>query len=283
MRPRPIFVLGRHRSGTTWLSNVLAAFPEIYAPAHELHHGTHESAFFSHLVPYCNGGRTAVDLLAIKSLFERSDYFLLTGLDSGPDIVEHGLVEYFRLVMEAAAHRHGARFWLEKTPAHTLLTAFLARSYPDAVLLGIVRDARDVVASNVHGFGNPRSFRAWLWQAVVTGIYERIVARDNRVYVIRYEDLRDRHADTVRAVARHLSLDDRAVPASRYASNTSYRSDEAPRIRGWQSTAIACGLLLARACPASWVDRLVNRWWFLRSATLPRWFFALAARGDRLD
>ena len=76
MRPRPIFVLGRHRSGTTWLSNVLAAFPEIYAPAHELHHGTHESAFFSHLVPYCNGGRTAVDLLAIKRLFERSDYFL---------------------------------------------------------------------------------------------------------------------------------------------------------------------------------------------------------------
>ena len=196
--------------------------------------------------------------------------------------MQHGYVEYFRRVMEAAAHRHGARFWLEKTPAHTLLTAFLARSYPDAILLGIVRDAREVVASNVHGFGNPRSVRAWLWQAVVTGIYERILARNNKVYVIRYEDLRNRHADTIRAVARHLSLDDGTVPASRYASNTSYRS-EAPRIRGWQSTAIACGLLLGRGCPASWVDRLVNRWRFRRNATLPRWFFALASRGDVVD
>jgi hypothetical protein len=275
-RARPIFILGRHRSGTTWLSNVLAAYPDVYAPAHEVHHGTHESAYFSHLVPHCNGGRTPADLAAIKDLFERSDYFLLTGLECGPDILELGYVEYFRRVMEAAAHKHGARFWLEKTPAHTLLTRFLAESYPDARLIGIVREPHAVVTSNVHGFGNPRSLRAWFWQALVTGIYERMLARQD-VYLIRYEDLRDRHAETVRALASHLGLDDQPVPATSYISNTSYRSS-VPPLRRWQSAAIACGLLLARHWPASSLERLVNRWRCRRVAALPRWFFRLATR-----
>jgi hypothetical protein len=160
-----------------------------------------------------------------------------------------------------------------------LLTSFLARSYPDAILLAIVRDAREVVASNVYGFGNPRSLRAWLWQAAVTGIYERIIARHD-VYVIRYEDLRDRHAETIRAVARHLAIDDRTVPESRYASNTSYRS-EAPRILWWQSLAIACGLGLARSAPMTCIERFIERWRRRRDATLPRWFFRLAAGSAR--
>ena len=159
MSARPIFVLGRHRSGTTWLSNIIASYPDVYAPQHPLHHGIHESAFFSRLVPYCNGGRTAADLLAIKHLFESSDYFLLTGLERGPDIVVNGYAKYFRIVMDAAATKHGARYWLEKTPSHTLHARFLAESYPDAVLLAVVRNTGDVVASNVHGFGKPRS--AW--------------------------------------------------------------------------------------------------------------------------
>lgn len=273
---KPIFVIGRHRSGTTWLSNVIASFPEVYAPKHETHRGVHESAFFSHLVPYCRGGRTPADLLAIKHLFERSDYFMLTGLDRGPDILHHGYTEYFRLVMEAASARTGARYWLEKTPAHTLLADFLARSFPDAILIAIVRDATEVVASNVHGFGNPRSVCAWFRQAVVTAIYERIIRR-SRAVVIPFEDLKERHHDTLRFIAQVLGLDGDAVPGSGFSRNTSYEAG-VPGIAWWQFAAMACGRGLVRACPPLVIDSVVNRWHRRHAGALPEWFFLLASR-----
>jgi hypothetical protein len=281
MPATPIFVLGRHRSGTTWLSNVIAAFPDVYTPMHEVHRGIHESAYFSHLVPYCNAGRTQTDLLAIKHLFERSDYFLLTGLSEGPDIVEHGYADYFRLVMDAAANGHGAKYWLEKTPAHTLLARFLSTSFPGAILIAIVRDPREVVASNVHGFANPRSIRTWFRQAAVTAIYEKIIAQNN-VLVIRYEDFRDRHDATVRALAQRLALSETGARQNIYAPNTSYR-EHVPRLKWWQHAAIGCGLLAVRIWPGRWVERAVIRWHARKSANLPKWFFVLGSGATTVD
>jgi hypothetical protein len=277
MSVRPIFVIGRHRSGTTWLSNVVASLPGVYAPMHEAHGGIHESAFFSHLVPYCNGGRTAADLLAIKYLFERSDYFLLTGLDEGPDIVRHGYTGYFRQVMDAASQRVGARFWLEKTPAHTLFARFLSESFPDAILLAMVRNARDVVASNVHGFGNPRSVWGWLRQAFVTGVYERIIAR-SRAHVIRYEDLRDDFRGTVRSITEQLGLPgDVGIVESAFDRNTSYNG-HAPPISWWQIAAIGLGRGVARVCPGALIEIAAGRWNAQYARALPPWFFLLGAK-----
>ena len=59
--------------------------------------------------------------------------------------------------MEIGADRRGARYWLEKTPAHTLHARFLRRAFGDAVFLAMVRDYREVVASNVYAFGVPAS------------------------------------------------------------------------------------------------------------------------------
>ena len=276
MTIRPIFVFGRHRSGTTWLSNVIASSPEVFAPSHELHRGIHESAFFSHLVRFCNGGRTAADLLAIKELFERSDFFLLTGLAEGPDILRHGFAGYFRLVMEAAARKSGARYWLEKTPAHTLLAKYLSESYPDAILLAMIRDSRAVVASNVHGFGNPRSPWAWFRQAAVTAIYEKIVVR-NRVHVIRYEDLRDHHRGTVRSIAEWLGLAIDSLSLDAFDRNSSYPG-EAPSFEWWQIAAMACGRGLVRMTPGRLIELAVDRWRRRKAAVLPDWYFLIGSR-----
>ena len=107
-----------------------------------------------------------------------------------------------------------------------MLARFLAKSFPDAVFIAVVREARDVVASNVHGFGNPRSVGNWFWQAAVTAVYEKIIVRNN-LFVIRYEDFKDRHDDTVRAIARRLELGDAQVPAPAFARNTSYQGADA--------------------------------------------------------
>lgn len=274
-------MIGRHRSGTTWFANALSACDGIWAPRHEVHRGVHESAFFSHLVPHCRGGRTPADLLAIKELFERSDFFLLTGLQHGPDILRQGYAGYFRQVMDAAARARSARFWLEKTPAHTLHARFLSREFPDAVILAVIRRAEEVVASNVHGFGDAGSAWTWFRQALATEVYER-VARRNAALVVRYEDLCTDFPGTMSRVAGLLGLEPAVSTDSlAFARNTSY-AGEVPRTRWWQSAAISAARFLVRLVPGALLEYAVDRWSARRrDAPLPDWFFLIARNGQQ--
>ena len=279
MAATPIFILGRHRSGTTWMSNILESLPEVYVPADAVHGGVHESGFFSHLVPHCGHGRTPEDLRSIQRHFEGSDFFALSGLAELPDILDRGPAGFFRDFMDAAASRHGARFWLEKTPAHTLHARFLLRAFPDAVFLAMIRDYRDVVASNVHAFGDPDSVRDWIWHSVVTVVYEKVITH-NRIPVIRYSDLLADYPRTVRSILARLRVDRDALPQSRFDQNTSYQGAR-PRIRWWQSAAMMAGRWLIAPLPAGLVEAVVVRRQSRRSAALPPWFAARPGRAPR--
>jgi Sulfotransferase family len=276
MAATPIFILGRHRSGTTWLSNILASLPEIYVPTHERHDGVHESAFFSHLVRFCNHGRTESDLREIKRLFESSDFFALTGLTEGPEILGQGPAGYFRSVMEAAARNHGARFWLEKSPAHTLHAKFLAAAFPDARFFAVVRDYRAVVASNVHAFGEPRSAWSWFRHSLVSAVYEKVLAR-NRVPVVRYESLLSDYAGTVLSLLASLGIERGSTPQSAFRKNTFYEGAP-PRREWWQSLSMAAGRGLIQALPAALVEEAVIRWRRRKPGILPPWFFPPGTR-----
>lgn len=272
MSVTPIFVLGRHRSGTTWLSNALASLPEIFVPAHERHWGVHESAFFSHLVRYCDHGRTDADLRAIKCLFERSDFFSLSGLATGPEIEGLRPADYFRVVMDTAARQRGALFWLEKTPAHTLHAKFLRSAFPDARFIAIVRHHRDVVASNVHAFGHPRSVGSWIRHSMATAVYEKIIAR-NRLTVVRYESLLEDYEGTLLAILKSLGIERTTAPRSAFQRNTSYE-DTPPRRRSWHAAAMALGRWPVQALPAGWIEEAMIRWREHTRGSLPPWFFA---------
>ena len=280
MAATPIFILGRHRSGTTWVSNILASLPEIYAPVHRSESGVHESAFFSHLVRHCNHGRSDADLQAIKRLFERSSFFSLTGLAHGPEITAQGPVEYLRSIMAAGARTKGAKFWLEKTPAHTLHAKFLSDSFPDARFIAVVRNYRDVVASNVHGFGDPDSAWNWFRQSIVTAVYEKIIAR-NKVKVVSYETLLTDYEGTIRSIMKYLGIDSEVIPHSEFQPNTSYK-DTSRGTRWWQEMAMDAGRWLVQPLPARLVEESVVRWRGRRPGTLPPWFFAAGEhpRGD---
>jgi hypothetical protein len=266
--PKPIFVIGRHRSGTTWLSNILAALPGVYGPRHE-------SAYFSHLVPYCNHGRTPADLLTIKRLFEASEFFARTGLAAGPDILGLSGTGYFRRVMDEAAASRQASYWIEKTPAHTLRVRMLARAFPDAIVLAVTRNYRDVVASNVHGFGRPSSVWSWLRQSAATAIYEKIIL-SNGVFTVKYENLQSDYDRTVRSVMSRIGLGSQPVPANSFSRNTSF-AGHAPRISWWQAGAMRAGRWMIWIWPSALVERVTLLMLAGRKGHLPGWFFPSAS------
>lgn len=272
--PTPLFILGRHRSGTTWLANALATLPEVYAPEHASPRKTHESAFFSHLVRHCNHGRTESDLREIKRLFEHSRFFALTGQAQGPDILRLGPAGYFRAIMEAGARRKGARYWLEKTPAHTMHSRFLSEAFPDAVFVAVQRDYRDVVGSNVHGFGTPASAWNWFRHSAATAAYEKVIAR-RRAIVVRYEDLLADFAGTMQGLMAALGIAGPAPPPA-IERNSSF-ADAPPAFTSRQRVAMASGRWLVRMLPSAALERAIVAWRARTPASLPGWFPARAA------
>ena len=272
MPARPLFILGRHRSGTTWLANILASQPEVHAITHERHQGVHESAYMSHLVPHCGHGRTEADRQEIKRLFEQSDFFALSGLTKGPDIGQLGTGGYFRAVMDAGAGRSHARYWLEKTPANTLIARRLREVFPDAVFLAIVRDHREVVASLVYGFGDPASAYDWFRQSVLTAIYEKVIAASGAT-VIRYESLVQDYEGSLARILALLGLSPDSLPHSEFRRNSLY-VEPRPELLGWQSLAMRAGRWLVLPWPAAFVERAVLQRLDRTRGKLPPWFFA---------
>ncbi len=55
--------------------------------------------------------------------------------------------DFLRLVMEEIAHQQGVRRWAECTPEHLLYLHRIKETIPDALIIHIIRDGRDVALS----------------------------------------------------------------------------------------------------------------------------------------
>jgi len=143
--PPPFFIVGAPRSGTTMLRLMLDAHPSISVPP--------ESHFLIDL-PRRLGPDPSWETM-VEGL--RSDErFNEWGLD--PDRVSEVLGELrgptertwrglFVAVFEAWARSRGAARWGDKTPIYAMHLTELFRLFPEAVVVHIVRDGRDVACS----------------------------------------------------------------------------------------------------------------------------------------
>ena len=278
MKIDPIFVLGRQRSGTTWITNILASHDDIFTPLHEAHQGQHESAFFSALVPYCNFAQTEQDRIALKAIFERSDFFQLVqdGQFPPPSIRGLDASAYFRRVMDLAAERRGCSMWLEKTPAHTLCLSTLLECFPDAYFIAVTRKTYEVVRSNVYKFGDPGSLSAWIRATILTKIYEKMLRRyKDRLCMVKYEELLTHYDETVSRIISYLGLENAGAYSSQYQRVSSY-DEKAPKKHRFNKILVTCFCVGLELIPSSGLQILIDRKRARRRGKLPPWFFKLS-------
>ena len=180
----PVFVVGAQRSGTTWVQRLLAAHPAIA--------GGQESHLFSgYLAPLWRRWENEEAERARGRITGLACYLTQ----------EQFLEELRRLArrvfigLERA--KPDARLLVEKTPDHGLHLPLIQRVFPDAVIVHVLRDGRDVAASlrdaSRHRWGEswaPANVEeaAYRWVQWVRRI-QHDLPRFARTCTVRYEDL----------------------------------------------------------------------------------------------
>ncbi|MDQ1705939.1 MAG: hypothetical protein QOF18_2305 [Frankiaceae bacterium] len=189
-----VVVVGSGRSGTTWLHRLLTAHPAVT--------GTDdgETWMFNGVGRFWQAHQR--DGAAGLGAWLPADA-LLTALRACCDAL-----------LEAGRHnlRPDATHFVEKTPAHVWQLPLLARLYPDAAYVHLLRDGRDVALSlsRVEGSERGPGPAAAAWAAAVRAVRAAAPAL-TRFTEVRYERLLAAPVDEAGRVIRWLGLEDDAA------------------------------------------------------------------------
>jgi Sulfotransferase family len=234
----PVFVLGSPRSGTTLLYDMLlsAGGFAVYLA---------ESNVFNLLVPRFGD-------LSVRSNRERllqswldSKLFRASGLDA--NLISQRILQgcrsgadFLRIVMSEICTLQGVGRWAENSPEGMLYLPLIKQLIPEALVIHIVRDGRDVATS----LGRLRYVRAFPWEArhslIGCGLYWEWIVQQGRSFgrsagadytEVHFEDLLAQPRETLAQVSTFIDhpLDYERIRSVAYGSvskpNTSFRAD----------------------------------------------------------
>ena len=175
--PRPIFIGGHHRSGTTLMRVLLNRHPAIACgPESQLLERT--------------------SFLAFHRFLEETYLPQLRQYGLAPAEIDRGVAAFINNFLMRYAARRGKPRWAEKTPKNIVRITYLFRLFPDAQFVHMVRDPRDVYCSvrekartsAPHWSSDTPKKVAHSWvQFVESGLAWR--SHSTRYLEVRYEDL----------------------------------------------------------------------------------------------
>jgi Sulfotransferase family len=210
----PVFVLGCPRSGTTLLYHMLlsAGGFAVYRT---------ESSVFNVLKPWFGNlavqgnRRRLMDAWLRSKLFERSG---LGASDIRAKVMAgcHGAGDFLRIIMEEMSRRQNVDRWADCTPEHLLYIPEIKKAFPNALVIHMIRDGRDVALSlEKQRWIRPLSSRTgsgllvaglyWEWMVTKGREHGRNITKD---YIeVRFEDLIQAPQETLRSLSAFIEQD----------------------------------------------------------------------------
>lgn len=193
---RPIFVVGAPRSGTTLLRYMLCSHPRIYLPPES----NFLPRFFRRRPRTAMRREDAVRVLEVISTYEPfwRDW---TGPPPDPETLLAGIEPITPAALLDAlyaryAAAHGAERWGDKSPNYASHIGLIDTMFPDAQIVHVVRDGRDVAASSLEAYRGARFFyvdpyyAGRNWQMLVgRAMRQGLRLGPDRYLQVRYEDL----------------------------------------------------------------------------------------------
>jgi sulfotransferase family protein len=235
-----VFVLGSPRSGTTLLYDMLlsAGGFAVYLA---------ESNVFNLLVPRFGDLNSRSNREQLMDAWLNSRLFLASGLDR--DRMRKRVLaecrnggDFLRIVMDEICTLQGMQRWAENSPEGMLYLRLIKELIPDALMVHIIRDGRDVATS----LGRLRYVRAFPWEEhhslIGCGLYWEWMVQQGRSFgrsagadylEVHFEDLLAHPQETLNQIGQFIDhpLDYEEIKSVAYGSvskpNSSFRT-EAP-------------------------------------------------------
>lgn len=210
----PVFVMGSPRSGTTLLYHMLLSAGDfaVYRT---------EAYVFNMLVPRFGNLSARKNREALLKVWLGSEKFRRSGLT--PEEITARVHEgvrnggdFLRVLMESICQKQGVRRWAECTPENVLYVHDIKRTIPEALLIHIVRDGRDVALSlEKMGWVRPLPidrrrpvFVAGLfWGWLVDAGRRNGQAYPQDYLEVKYEDLIQQPRETLARIAQFIEHD----------------------------------------------------------------------------
>jgi len=274
--PRPFFIVGCPRSGTTLLRDLLRSHPRLTIPPE------------SHFIPgfYRAFGDPSSDAEAWKvaSRIARHPRITFWRLDPEPRDVAgcRTFGELTRRLFELWAKAQDKPRWGDKTPHYVREIPLLMRLFPDAQVIHIIRDGRDTALSWLRTRFEPQNLymAARMWKEMVTkGRQDGAALPADAWLELRYEALLAQPEATMRQVCDFLGepfVGDALRPARVWITNhpgltaLSFRNEIVPENAGkWKQTmspqqralfeSVAGDLLIELGYPVEGYDKPLSR------------------------
>jgi hypothetical protein len=227
-----IFVIGKNRSGTKWLSNTIANHNDVSCVQRAEAGGILEATNLLSFMPLIFGDLSIDDnCLGFLACFAESNFFKLTGLNERLLYAVRctSYFRYFEYIMDTYAESRGTGYWLQKV--HTALLPTLYDEFPNAKFIIIRRDVTDTVRSAVglrilNGVPAPKSRGRMLRDVFSYHLHDRgekrFASRAN-VLCLNYEELLADKRQVVEEVCSFLQMPFQPdMLVDRWPQNTSF-------------------------------------------------------------
>jgi hypothetical protein len=206
--PRPFFIVGHPRSGTTLLRFMLSSHPRLYVPD--------ETGFlpFLDINPWQELDPAAVAVLLRRigqlnrfwdGLVEDEAAFYTSLSKERPPTLPDVLDTLYRLQTLSDTAR-----WGDKTPLYVQYMPQIEAIFPEAQFIHVIRDGRDAALSARAKWGRSKPYmdlsyllRNWV-RNVQAGRASGLQLGPERYYEVRYEALVTDPAATLQALCRYL-------------------------------------------------------------------------------
>lgn len=209
----PIFIVGMNGSGTTMLLDSLGRHPQLYG-------FTRETRLIPDLLERDWGDlnddenfRKLWDTVRNIPAFGAMNNDQPSPLPENWRSFERTPVAVIHETINHFAHAAQKTCWMEKTPQHAQHVALLAKAWPEARFIHMIRDGRDCAASFNRRWKRTPELTVYRWKRVI-----RLCRRDgqalgeNRYLEIKYEDLTANPQYWMRQACDFLKVDfDNAV------------------------------------------------------------------------
>ena len=242
---KPIFVVGVHRSGTTWLANILCQHGNISGIQNKQHFGIYESAFFESVMDNFGDLKNDNNFNRLVKTFTTSDFFILSGLDKNIFYKKRPKTyhEFFRVLMDHFAEKEKVDFWLEKTPVHTLYLKKMSGYYPDAKFVSITRDILDTIKSTIKMHHYKSKKNKFVNSKICHIIYftyryvkyykciENFSKKSKSIMNIDYNDLKKSKSQVIINICKFLDIEfQQSMLEEKFKPNTSFIDDSERKV-----------------------------------------------------